>query len=143
MFRNPFETPVTTPEVPTVARAVLLLLHVPPPPSESVMLAPTQTLLGPVIAEGSGLTVSTLVAIQPVPEVKVIIVVPRATPDTSPVPASIVATLVVVLAHVPPPLASLRFVMLPIHTPAEPEIAAGSGFTVITVVVIHDVVGAV
>ncbi len=55
---------------PTVATPGLLLVHAPPPlASFSVVLAPTQTPVVPVIAAGNGLTVSTLVAKQPEPTV--------------------------------------------------------------------------
>jgi hypothetical protein len=62
----PAATPVTTPlPVPTMAAAVLLLLHTPlPAGSVSVMVAPTQTADAPDIApaERNGATVITLVA---------------------------------------------------------------------------------
>lgn len=64
----PAATPVTIPEVPTVAIDVLLLLQVPPVVA-SVRLAvePIQyTDVVPPIGAGSGLMVITLVAIQPV-----------------------------------------------------------------------------
>lgn len=53
-------TPVTVPELLTVAKAVLLLLHVPPLPDPlRLSVAPWHTLPPPVIvpADGSGLTV--------------------------------------------------------------------------------------
>ena len=51
--------PVTTPDEVTVAIAVLLLPHVPPPPSLSPMAEPLQTLGlgGPPIGDGKGFTV--------------------------------------------------------------------------------------
>jgi hypothetical protein len=42
---------------PTDATAELLLLHVPPPASVSALVEPAQTLIVPVMEEGSGLTV--------------------------------------------------------------------------------------
>jgi hypothetical protein len=55
--------PLTTPvELPTVATAVLLLLHVPPPVAhESVVEPPAQALVVPVIAAGTEFTVRTAV----------------------------------------------------------------------------------
>src|SRR5258708_5129718 len=55
-------TPVTVPIVPVaVAMAVLLLLHVPPPASVSVVLRPVQITLAPVMADGCGFTVKVAV----------------------------------------------------------------------------------
>ena len=63
--------PVTTPvEGPIVAIAVVLLLQVPPPvASLKVVVKPAQTLVFPVIGDGSGLTVTTTIAVQPVASV--------------------------------------------------------------------------
>jgi hypothetical protein len=62
----PAATPVTIPLlVPIVARVTLLLVHVPPAvASVSVVVKPTHTLAVPLIDAGSGLTVTTAVAIQ-------------------------------------------------------------------------------
>ena len=59
MIEVPGEMPVAIPEeAPMVATAVLPLVHVPPEGVEfSVVVWPTQTVNGPVIAVGSGLTV--------------------------------------------------------------------------------------
>ena len=55
----PGAMPVTMPDDdPTVAMLLLLVLHVPPPASVSVVVAPWQTVAVPVIAEGRGLTVT-------------------------------------------------------------------------------------
>jgi hypothetical protein len=62
----------------------------------------------------------------------VIVDVPLSTPETTPVPAPIVATEVLPLSHVPPP-ASESVVVEPSHTEAVPEMADGAGLTVITV----------
>ena len=64
----PALTPLTIPEpAPTVATAVVLLLHAP----NNVVLdngvvRPIHTFVVPVIAAGNGLTVTTAVLIQPV-----------------------------------------------------------------------------
>ena len=56
----PADTPVTTPDAePTVATPVLPEVHVPPAvASLSVVVSPAQTTAVPVIADGSGLTVT-------------------------------------------------------------------------------------
>ena len=52
-------------------------------------------------------------------------------------PPDIVATPVLLLPHVPPPVASESVTDKPIHTVLLPDIASGSGFTVTTAVVLH------
>lgn len=67
MVGLPEATPVTIPEVPTVANAVLLLLQVPPlVASVSVVVDPAQTMAVPPMAAGSGFTVTIEVVIHPV-----------------------------------------------------------------------------
>jgi hypothetical protein len=62
--------PVTIPVVkPTVAMPVALLLHVPPPASDKVIVKPEQTVSVPSMAVGNGYTVTTAVIIQPVGKV--------------------------------------------------------------------------
>lgn len=67
MFTVPPDTPVTIPVPdPTVAMDVLLLLHVPPVSGlAKVVIAPTQTVLEPVIAGAGGhhLNISPLVGL--------------------------------------------------------------------------------
>ncbi len=59
--------PVTTPDEPTVATAVLALLHDPPKlPSVSEVVAPVQKLGIPEIRVGNGFTVTSCTALQPV-----------------------------------------------------------------------------
>jgi hypothetical protein len=60
-------TPPTVPEaLPIVAIMVELLIHVPPDEaSASVAVAPWQTVAVPVMAKGTGLTVTIAVALQP------------------------------------------------------------------------------
>jgi hypothetical protein len=70
MLTTPDDTPVTTPAEVTVARAVLLLSQKPPGvASARVITLPTPTELLPVIAAGTGLTVSTRDTEQPVDKV--------------------------------------------------------------------------
>ncbi len=63
MLAVPAVIPDTTPvPAPTVATAVLLLLHAPPVLVVlSVVVCPTQALVLPVMAAGSGFTVATAV----------------------------------------------------------------------------------
>jgi len=89
---------------------------------------------------GNGLTVTIVVAVQPVDNEYVINEVPPSTPVTTPEPF-IVATPVLLLVHVPPP-ASLNAVVMPTHTLAVPPIGDGSALTDIVAVATH-VVGKV
>ena len=69
MVAEPPDTPVTSPNASTVAMAVLLLDQLPPlTASASVVIAPWQTVVVPVIAVGGiELTVRTAVTVpQPV-----------------------------------------------------------------------------
>ena len=56
-----------------------------------------------------------------------------------PGPGVIVATVVILLLHVPPGVASLNVVFAPTQIVVAPTIGAGSGFTTNDVVVIHPV----
>jgi len=59
--------PVIVPDAePIGAMVVLLLAHVPPPPSVNVVVAPRQTLNGPDMADAAGFTVSVATRRQPV-----------------------------------------------------------------------------
>jgi hypothetical protein len=132
----PTVTPVTIPvDEPMVATDVLLLLHVPPPVAlDNVVVAPTQTDNVPVIAAGNEFTVTTLVAAHPVTgSVYDIVDVPAVIPETTPVPEPTVATVIVVLLHVPPLVALLNDVVDPAHTDAVPVTGAGNGLTVTVV----------
>ena len=64
----PDDTPVTTPlDEPIVTMPVLPLVHVPPlVASLMVVVKPAHTTAVPVMDEGNGLTVTTIVEIQPV-----------------------------------------------------------------------------
>ena len=64
---------------------------------------------------------------------------PDATPVTTPVPDTTVASAVLLLVHAPPPVALVRVVVRPIHTFGVPLMDAGSGLTVTGVVVIQPV----
>jgi hypothetical protein len=137
-------TPVTTPVVDTtVARAVLLLLHVPP---VTVLLSVTElpvhtaTLAG-VIAAGEVLTVTPFIIKQPVAEiVYVMLAVPGATPVTNP-PALTVAIAALLLLHVPPGVVLVNVAVLPTQRMVGGIglITLGSGLTVTTAVEVHPV----
>ena len=66
MVAVPVATPINTPVLFIVAIAVLLLLHMPKPVPESVVVIPGQTFEAPVIGDGRGFTV-TVVATLHVP----------------------------------------------------------------------------
>jgi hypothetical protein len=124
---------VTTPEVmPTVATAVLLLPHEPPPvASPRPVVGPTQRLSVPLMGAGDGFTVTVAVVEQPPGSVYPIITAVAAdTPVTRPEVSPTVASVVAPLLQVPPGVASYRTVVNPTHTLIVPVMAAGSGFTV-------------
>src|ERR1035437_9634616 len=104
---------------------------VPPPPPDAVMVVLPQKTPAPltVTTAGNGLTVSTVVALHPVPRVYFIVDVPAATPVTTPAPET-VTFVVLLLLHTPPAVASLKVVVEPLQTLVAPAIAAGKGFIV-------------
>lgn len=63
-------------------------------------------------------------------------VVPFVSAFTNPVDEPMVATAVLLLLHVPPPVASVSVVVLPAHNELRPDMA-DSGFTVSTTVAKH------
>jgi hypothetical protein len=112
MLVVPADSPFTTPVV-VLIRAVpgRLLAHVPPVGVLlSVDVLPTHTTGDPIINPGSGLIVTVVVVRQPVGRVYVMLAVPAAMPVTMPA-ASIVATAVLLLFHVPPVLVVLSVVV--------------------------------
>ena len=101
--------------------------------SVSIAVAPTHTVLGPLIGPGDGLTVTPSVAIHPAVVVYVIVVVVPviAPPVRMPVVAPIVAADVLLLLHVPPVKpGAVSVVVAPAHTAEAPDIA-GTALTVI------------
>jgi hypothetical protein len=108
----------TADEEPIVAIEVFAALHVPEPASVNADVKPTQTTTLPVIAGGSGLTLTAAIAVQPTGVVYVIVAVPVAIPET--IPAVLTdATEVLLLLHVPPAVASLNVTVLPAQTDDE------------------------
>jgi hypothetical protein len=117
-----------------VATAVLPLVHEPPEGELlNVNVPPTQNDPEPVIAVGSGLTVTMLVVI-PELSVYVITAVPAETPVTTPLDEPTVAMLTLPLLHVPPPIESLNVVELPAHSVRMPAIGGIGGIEVTTTV---------
>jgi hypothetical protein len=128
----PAETPVTIPvDEPTVALAVLLLIHEPPP----VVLAnvvddPAHIVAVPVIAATELLTVTILLALVPHPVEYVILAVPAVTPETTPVEELTVAIARLELVHVPLATELLNVTVDEGHSTDVPVMAAGTPFTV-------------
>jgi hypothetical protein len=127
--------PVSMPEtIPVdgaiVADAGVPLVQVPPlVASASVVVLPAHTLNVPVMAAGSGLTVYTFVALQPVDSMYIIVDVPADSADTIPALVT-VPTVVVPLLHVPPAGAEDKVVVAPSHAMAVPVMAEGVRLTV-------------
>lgn len=127
------EIPVTSPvEDPIVATDGVPLSHDPPPGSVNVVVAPGQMAAVPAIAPGNGFTVIVCVTWQPPAVVKVIkavagLVLPVTTALSIPDEEPIVATVGVLLVHVPLIGGSLSVVLAPWHKTKVPEIGPGFG----------------
>lgn len=85
---------------------------------------------GPLIGDGSGLTVITNVVLQPVSNVYVIVATPADIPPTIPVVSPTVAIPGALLVQWPPGVASNRNVEAPTQMLLTPLISAGNPFTV-------------
>ena len=86
-----------------MASAVLLLLHVPPDGVEpKLIVLPTHTDVGPVMAVGNGFTVNGVVTEHVVGKVYVIVTVPPRLPVTVPVVDTTDAVAGALLVQVPP-----------------------------------------
>lgn len=126
---------------PTVAVEVVPLIHVPP----VVMLArvvaePEQTLMVPVSAAGSALTVIVWVVEQPPGSMYETVVVPAVVPVTTPVVEPMLAVPALLLVQVPPAVALVSEITEPAHKPKPPVgpvIVAGTALTVTVAVVVH------
>ena len=106
MMDVPIVLPVTTPDDEPIVAFVLLLDQEPPSVElPSVLDKPTQTFSVPVIDAGNGLTVITLVALQP-PTVYDIVAVPALIPVTTPEDEPTEA-LELLLLQVPPEVPSV------------------------------------
>lgn len=137
MVTVPGTIPLTIPDVEfIVAVPASLLLHVPPGGLQvTVPVAPTHTADVPPIAPGLAFTVTVLVTLQPVGNVYDICDVPAVSPFTIPSAEPIVATVRLLLAHVPPVGVELSVVAEPMQIAAVPVITLGIGFTVTSRVV--------
>lgn len=121
MLVKPAVSPETMPDELIVATPVLVLLHAPPGvASLSVTEFPMHTLRGPIIGP-SAFTVTTVVVKQPPGVVYVIVLVPVPIPEVEPVDV-MVATEVLLLAHVPLGVKLLSIVALPWHMVVVPVI---------------------
>ena len=131
MVLVPILTPVTIPVPLTVATGTLLLIHVPPlVASVRAAVPPRQMLTGLVGRIGEdAFTVTTAVAMHPVDAMQVIVAVPVVTPLTIPEVTPTVATDVLLLLQVTPPVELESAVVPPVHTVLVPEMA-GLGFIV-------------
>jgi hypothetical protein len=129
----PAPIPVTTPEEPIVATTVALLTHVPPgTASDSVIVEPAHKLPAPVMG-AVGLTETMCVAAGQPETVYEMVVVPPLSPETIPAVLT-VPTTGVLLAHVPPGVASDSVIVAPAHTLPAPVMGAVTVVTVTTMV---------
>jgi hypothetical protein len=108
MVAVPEDMPVTTPEPEMEAIVRSLLLQMPPVvASVSVTTSPTHSVPGPPMGEGSALTVTGMVAMQPPGSRYEMVAEPLATPLTTP-PDVTVAMPGALVLHDPPGVASER-----------------------------------
>jgi hypothetical protein len=111
-------------------------VHAPPlTVFESVVVIPGQALSTPAMAVGIGLTVTTVVEMQPEPRVNVIVAVPAATPVTAPELAMVATEVLLLVQDVPPEEAQLSIVVPPGQTEVTPVIDAVTADTVTTLVI--------
>ncbi len=103
---------------------------------------PAHTSPGPAIAAGDGLTVTIVEVAHPVGKVYVMVVVPTATPDTTPEEVPMVAADVLLLLHAPPAVELVNEKGAPTHALALPVIAPGSGLIVTVADAEHPVLNA-
>lgn len=135
----PEDNPVITPELVTVARALLLLIHVPPVVGVSVAVLPTQTEAGAVTIGNELIVTGEVLLLHPVVLlVKVKVTFPGDTPVITPAFVT-VALAELLLVHVPPVVGE-RVAVLPTQTETG-EVIAGEATTVTEGVVrLHPVV---
>jgi hypothetical protein len=135
----PVDIPDTIPVLPIVAIKGDEELHVPPVVVlVKAVVRPVHTLVVPVIGAGTGLTVSVRVLKQLVGNVYVIIVVPVvAVVSTPEVP--MLATVGLLLLHVPLAGISDMKIVEPRHELEPPEIGLGCRFTVTVIDAIQPV----
>jgi hypothetical protein len=139
----PAATPVTTPLASIVATPVFDDVQTPFAVAfASAVVEPAHTSVVPLIAATCGIafTVTTVDTDDVHPfalvTVYVIVVVPAATPVTTPVEALIVAVAVLAVDHTPPVVVLESVVVAPSHTDVVPVIAATTGKLLIVTVVV-------
>ena len=133
----PATEPVTTPDVDNAIVALpLLLVQVPPAGVEfNVVVKPIHTFGVPVIIVGLSFTVTTVVMMQPVPNVYVITDVPATEPVITPEVDKAMVALPLLLLQVPPAGVEFNVVVKPTHTFVVPVIVVGFELTVTGVVI--------
>ena len=136
---GPAAIPVTDPVVEFTDTVISAVLHVPPPASLNMIVEPEQTAPDPKIFVGNGFTVKILVVLQPVGMEYVIFTVPEDVPVVIQPLLPIVATVALLVLHVPPGVRSVRHVDKPIQTSGVPVMATGIGLTVSVVLVVQPV----
>jgi hypothetical protein len=135
MVAVPGNTPVIIPVDPPIVTVPVILLQVPPGDvSLKLVVKPTHVFRFPVIAPGKALTVTVASAAQPVGNEYEIVAVPADMPVTTPV-VPVVAIVVALLLHTPPPEGSLKVVVNPGQTVMTPFIGNGPRLTVTDIVV--------
>jgi hypothetical protein len=132
----PFDTPVTTPALVTVAMVLSLLTHVPPEEGLKVNVAPTQSVGEGVLTTGAAFTVTDeVVLLQPVAvSVKVNVTLPIDTPVTN--PALVTVAMVLSLLTQVPPVVGLRIKVDPAQSVGEGVLTTGNALTVTDEVVL-------
>lgn len=127
----PVVTPLTTPEVLTVATPIALLVQLPPLVVQlSGVVCPVHNAVLPVMAAGEVLVEVVLYTAQLAPSEYVMVAVPALTPVTRPEDEPTVAKPVDPLVHTPPDMASVNEVLRPAHTLVAPEMGPGAVVTV-------------
>ena len=122
------------------ATAGLLLLQVPPELlSVSAIVCPTHTCVGPIIANGSGLTVTVVVAEHPARVYVITALHGPGDPPQIPEIRLMVAHEELLLLQVPPMGLSLNVAVNPAHKVVVPLIGAGVRLTVTVAVTVHPV----
>jgi len=97
-----------------------------------VVVAPIQTVVVPVIADGIVFTVTCIVLLQPPVSLYVMVAVPALMPNSTPVMGYTYAIEVLLLLHVPPLTVLLSGLFCPPQIIGSPVIVAGTGYTLAT-----------
>jgi hypothetical protein len=129
----PPDTPVTIPVPgPTVATAVLPLLHAPPVvASFKIVVPPGHRVKVPMIGVRT-MTDMDVVAEQPAMVVYTIVALPTFSPLTTPLELPMPTIEGPVLTHVPPVTASLKVAVPPRHTVEGPIIGVNGSIVIVT-----------